>query len=72
MNLSDLRGRERIEVAATQVIVVSADDDVFIGLPGQLCQYVVDRGASGFDVDVQREMKRVGEGKRLRLRGRVD
>ena len=53
MNLANLRRSQRIEVAAAQMIVVRADDDVFVGLPGQPCENVVDRRARRFDVDVQ-------------------
>ena len=61
MDLADLRWGKRIEVAAAEVIVVCADDDVFVGLSRQPRENVVDGGASGLDVDVKREMKSGGE-----------
>src|SRR6202040_3586396 len=69
MDLTNLRWCQRIEVAATEVIVMSTDHDVFVGLPGQPGKNVVDRGARGFDVDMQRQMKCVRKSKRRRFGG---
>ena len=53
MNLTDLRWRQRIGVAAAQVIVVRADDDVLVGLAGQIRQHIVDLRVRRLDVDLQ-------------------
>ena len=54
MNLADLRRRERIEIAVTEMIVVRAENDVFVGFAGEVGEDVVDGGASGFDADGER------------------
>ncbi len=41
--LTDLGRRERAVVAATEVVVVRAEDDVFVGLAGQVREHVGDR-----------------------------
>src|ERR1700686_3547934 len=64
MDLADLRGGEGIEVAAAEMIIMRADDDVFVGLARQPCEHIVDRGARGFDVDVKGQVKGVGERER--------
>ena len=72
MDLADLRGGEGIEVAAAEMIIMRADDDVFVGLARQPCEHIVDRGARGFDVDVKGQVKCVGERERCGLGGGVD
>ncbi len=63
MNFSDLRRRERIDVSVAEVIVVSADDDVLIGLSGKVGQHVVHDRARLLDIDTERNQKRAGKRK---------
>ena len=50
MNLADLRRRERIVVPIAKMIVVRAEDHVFVGLAGQIRQHIVHGAARRFDV----------------------
>ena len=61
MNLADLRRRERIVIAVAEMIVVRAENDVFVGFAGQIREHVVHRGARGFDVHVDRQMHMCSE-----------
>ena len=63
MNLADLRRRERIVVAVTEMIVVRAEDDVFVGFAGEIGEHVVDGVARRFDVHVDRQVQGIGKGK---------
>ncbi len=67
MNLPDLRRREGIEIAPAEMIVVRPDDHVFIALAGQPRENIVDRCACGLDVDMERQMERVGESEQTRV-----
>src|SRR5579864_5219885 len=72
MNLPYLRWRERIEIASAEMIVVCSDDDVVIALAGQPGKDVIHGGPRGFDIDVERDTKRVRKGEGVWLRSRVD
>ena len=66
MNLADLRRRERIHVAVAQMIVVRADDDVFVGLPRKVGEHIIHRGACALDVDAERNAQIAGKRERIR------
>ena len=51
MDGSDLRGRERVLVAQAQMVVMRADDYVFVGLAGEVGGDVVRGFGFGADVD---------------------
>src|SRR5437763_4371846 len=72
MDLSDLIWSKGGRIATAEVIVVSADNDIFIGLAGKVGKNIVDGGAKEFDVDFQGEMQIVGKGKRVGLVRLVD
>ena len=72
MNLADLRRRERIDVAVTEMIVVRADDDVLIGLAGKIGEHVVHGGARLLDIDAERNLQLVGKRERRGRRRRID
>ena len=57
MNLANLRRGERIDVSISQVIVMSADDDVLVGLAREVREHIVYRGPRALDIDVQRNLQ---------------
>src|SRR5579883_2598256 len=54
------------------MIVVRTNDHIFVRLSGQIRQNVIHCGARGLDVDLQRDMQRIGQRERLRLAEMVD
>src|SRR5580692_1356218 len=72
MDLADLRRSERIEIAATEVIVVSAEDEVFVGFAGEIGKDVVDGGASGLNADGKSGYLSGGKGEGSGLGGGVN
>ena len=72
MNLPDLRGRERIGIAVAEMIVVRADDDVFVGFAGEIGEDIVDGGVERIDVHVDAQVQRVGKGEGCGLGAGVD
>ena len=72
MDLADLRRSERIEIAAPEVIVVRAENDVFVGFAGEIGEDVVDGGASGLDADGEHGSLRGGKGEGSGLGGGVN
>ena len=51
MNLPDLRRRERIGITIAQMIIVRADDDVFVRLAGHIGEHVIHGGMDRVDMD---------------------
>src|SRR5690349_20239541 len=72
MDLANLRRRKRIKIAPPQMIIVRAEHDILIGFTGEIGEHVVDGGACGFNIDLQREMKIVRKRKRGRLGDGID
>lgn len=72
MNLSDLGGRERIDVSAAEVIVVRADDYIFISLPRKISKHVIHCGPGGLDVHRERCVLTRRQFERRRPGRRVD
>src|SRR5580704_96740 len=72
MDLADLRRSERIEIAAPEVVVVSAEDNVFIGFAGEIGEDVVDGSAGGLDADGEHGGLSGGKGEGGGLGGGVD
>ncbi len=72
MNLPDLRRRERIGIAVTQMIVVRADDDVFVGLAGKIGEDVAYGGVERIDMHVDAQVQRGGKGEGSGLGACVD
>src|SRR5689334_18794545 len=72
MNLANLRRSQRIEIAAAEMIVVRADDYVFVGLSRKPSEHVVYGRVRGFDVDVKSDVQVFRKGERRRLRAAVD
>ena len=67
-----LAGRERVLSAQPQVIVVRADDDVFIGLAGQEGSHVVHGLDGALDVEIGVHADGIGEGEGLGLEVLID
>ena len=65
-------GASELESPVAQVIVVRADDDVFVGLAGKIREHVVHPGVGRLDVNLQRELQRLRKRKRCRLAQVVD
>ena len=53
MDLADLRRGERIGIAVTEMIVVRANDDVFVGFARKIGKDVAYGGTDGIDVHVE-------------------
>ena len=60
MHLADLRRRQRVLVAVAEMVVVRADDDVFVGLARQIAEDVVNRGLLALDIHVERDLSESG------------
>ena len=72
VNLADLRRSEGIEGAAAEMVVMGADNDVFVGFTGKISEDVVDGGMSGFDIHGKRGMQGFRKCEGSRFRGGVD
>ena len=72
MDLPNLRRRQRIGIAASKVIEMRANDDVFACLARKIRENVIDLRVRGFDIHLQRQLQRSGKCKRVRLAAVVD
>jgi len=57
MELADQRWGERSVIAASQVVVVRAQDDVLVGLAGQIGEHVADHGMFLLDSGIKSDVK---------------
>src|SRR5260370_32790187 len=72
MNLANERWRKRIVIAAAQMIVMRANDDVLVRLSRQIGEHIIYGSAGALNIDLQRNLEIRGKSERVRIRGRVD
>ncbi len=72
MDLPDLRGRKRIEIAAAEMVIMRAKNDILAGFAGKIGEDVVHFGVDGLDVDGKRGAQRVRKVERRRFVRGID
>src|SRR5712671_2670866 len=72
MNLANERWRKRIVIAAAQMIVMRANDDVLVRLSRQISEHIIYGGAGALNIDLQQNLQIRGKSQRGRIRGSVD